>query len=106
MASTKIIDKYNFGLDELKSVKDIKDNYVVLMNDNDSSFSTNLKVKVSYLSDYISIKHDTNIGIIQEQLGSMQQQLVSMQQQLTALQDENSLLKKRINACEILLSND
>lgn len=105
MASTKIIDKYNFGLDELKSVKDIKDNYVVLMNDNDSSFSTNLKVKVSYLSDYISIKHDTNIGIIQEQLGSMQQQFVNMQQQLAALQDENNDLKKRINTCEILLSN-
>ena len=76
MASTKIIYKYNFGLDELKSVKDIKDNYVVLMNDNDSSFSTNLKVKVSQLNDFISIKHDTTIGIIKEQLGGMQQQLM------------------------------
>lgn len=97
MASTKIIDKYNFELSELLNVRDVKDDYVVLMNNNDSSDSKNLKIKVAKLNDYFTLKTDANIILMQEQIGIMQQKL-------SELENQNADLKERINLCEQLLS--
>ena len=45
--ATKIIDIYNNELVELKNIKDIQDDYVILMNKNDNSTNSNIKVKTN-----------------------------------------------------------
>lgn len=100
MATTKLIDLYNYELDELLQLNDIKDNYVVLMNKNNNSSDSNIKVRCDVLKQYFQDggQISTSIQLINEQIGELQSKVNN-------LMKENAQLKERINLCESLLSN-
>ena len=97
--ATKIIDIYNNELVELKNIKDIQDDYVILMNKNDNSTNSNIKVKTKLLKQYFlnDVPTSTDISTLNTQIGTLTTSL-------NEIKSKNEDLEQRLQNVENLLS--